>query len=432
MTTSPAPIDEKLLPCPFCASKNIDREGWMGGQTTEERRVGPACDDCGATAETIARWNTRFPAPPASGDLRERLDEALRVSKYDYGQPFYFDPRLRALALDAIMPILESHCATGATARFRDALETISEGCDSGRHDGLPEDGPIHDAATMFAIARNALDTEATQVAPRASALRALATPSEADGLHPRTLDLVLRFTNALAAKLRKSEIKYGYSDGWADPNWHRGCVRDLARHVEKGDPLDVAAFAAFCFHHGWSTTPSSPAGGVPPERVQVKTSSYEVTGTVLARFKNSKGDDRAVVEFDQPNGLLHIHNPSQLSPLTASPSQESVERDDAHFLKSLSCELANKGFSYYATRCQEIAERLSTTPPVPGDVIERERYEVVGEHLNQTEDLLSDVLAWMEGDKDYENAREGILTNLRAYFEARRGRTAYQQHREE
>jgi len=38
------------------------------------------------------------------------------------------------------------------------ALETIAESHDAGRHDGLPEACPAHDADTMFAIARAALN----------------------------------------------------------------------------------------------------------------------------------------------------------------------------------------------------------------------------------------------------------------------------------
>ena len=126
--------------------------------------------------------------------------------------------------------------------QLRAALEFIAEGRDSGRHDGLPEDGPVHDAETMFAVAREAL------------------TRTEVGELHPRTKDLVTRFAGALAAKLRRAEIKYGYSDGWADPGWQRECIAHLAEHVQKGDPLDVAAYAAFCFHHGWSTATPRPA----------------------------------------------------------------------------------------------------------------------------------------------------------------------------
>jgi hypothetical protein len=42
-------------------------------------------------------------------------------------------------------------------ARLREALETIAEGRDAGRHDGLPEDYPVHEADLMFAVARAAL-----------------------------------------------------------------------------------------------------------------------------------------------------------------------------------------------------------------------------------------------------------------------------------
>lgn len=48
----------ELLPCPFCASTDVDPEGWRskGGE------VGPECYDCGATAQTVEIWNTR-PSP---------------------------------------------------------------------------------------------------------------------------------------------------------------------------------------------------------------------------------------------------------------------------------------------------------------------------------------------------------------------------------
>jgi hypothetical protein len=42
--------------------------------------------------------------------------------------------------------------------RLREALETIAEERDAGRHDGLLEPCPVHDADTMFAIARAVLE----------------------------------------------------------------------------------------------------------------------------------------------------------------------------------------------------------------------------------------------------------------------------------
>lgn len=72
--------------------------------------------------------------------------------------------------------------------------------------------------------------------------------------LHPDTARLVSKLAFRLAIKLRKAEQKYGYSDGWRDDRWKDECQKALAEHVVKGDPLDVAAYCAFCLHHDWPT----------------------------------------------------------------------------------------------------------------------------------------------------------------------------------
>lgn len=74
------------------------------------------------------------------------------------------------------------------------------------------------------------------------------------DGLHFQTAALVLEFASALAQKLRAAEIKYDYTNGWATDDWGSVCRMEIRRHLEKGDPLDVAAFAAFMWKRGWST----------------------------------------------------------------------------------------------------------------------------------------------------------------------------------
>lgn len=78
--------------------------------------------------------------------------------------------------------------------------------------------------------------------------------------LHPDTRSLVNRFANALAEKLLAAQRKYGYSDGWASPDWMDECRQHLNEHVAKGDPRDVAAYCAFLWHHGESTAPPAPA----------------------------------------------------------------------------------------------------------------------------------------------------------------------------
>lgn len=69
-------------------------------------------------------------------------------------------------------------------------------------------------------------------------------------GLHPDTQNLVLQFAEALADKLRYSEVKYGYGNGWAEDGWMEQCRNQLSAHVYKGDPLDVAAYCAFLWYH--------------------------------------------------------------------------------------------------------------------------------------------------------------------------------------
>jgi hypothetical protein len=78
--------------------------------------------------------------------------------------------------------------------------------------------------------------------------------------LNPHTVNLVVRFARALAAKLADAEVKYGYSDGWRSPDRMDECRAKLLEHIAKGDPRDVAAYCAFLWHHGERTTlPAAP-----------------------------------------------------------------------------------------------------------------------------------------------------------------------------
>jgi len=73
--------------------------------------------------------------------------------------------------------------------------------------------------------------------------------------LHPATADLIDRFTAALRDKLLAAQRKYGYADNWQREDWMDECRVCLREHLEKGDPRDVAAYCAFLWHHGASTT---------------------------------------------------------------------------------------------------------------------------------------------------------------------------------
>lgn len=102
----------------------------------------------------------------------------------------------------------------------------------------------------------NATDNTAQQFEALAgSHAKPTAAPIIPEGLHPDTADLVIRFATALAEKLHRAEQKYGHANGWMATGWYNECLQQLWDHVEKGDPLDVAAYCAFMWHHGWVTT---------------------------------------------------------------------------------------------------------------------------------------------------------------------------------
>jgi hypothetical protein len=44
-----------IYPCPFCGSESIDAEGWLDGDGNR----GPECLECGATADSLGKWNRR-------------------------------------------------------------------------------------------------------------------------------------------------------------------------------------------------------------------------------------------------------------------------------------------------------------------------------------------------------------------------------------
>jgi len=85
MTTKP------LAPCPFCGSTNVDAAGWLGTSPPPEKTPtsGPACDGCGATADTIEKWNRRVP-PPSQGITGEAVRKAIAVVRENgFAKPSY-------------------------------------------------------------------------------------------------------------------------------------------------------------------------------------------------------------------------------------------------------------------------------------------------------------------------------------------------------
>lgn len=94
-------------------------------------------------------------------------------------------------------------------------------------------------------------------------------------GLHPDTQKLVTDFCTALAEKLYKAQLKYGYDADWKQDGWPSQCQAHFHQLIAKGDPRDVAAYCAFMWWHGWST---KPAEGLESRTVTVKLPDYRNT----------------------------------------------------------------------------------------------------------------------------------------------------------
>lgn len=139
--------------------------------------------------------------------------------------------------------------------------------------------------------------------------------------LHPKTAALVRRFMSALASKLSAAEVKYGYSDAWVDPAWEDECRRQLHHHAAKGDPRDVAAYAAFCWHHGWSTASPIREPEISREALgeAIYLALYEHQGAVWAA-NESKG-----VWYDAADRLRAILN---LAPVGGRGEEGSARAD--------------------------------------------------------------------------------------------------------
>ena len=93
--------------------------------------------------------------------IAETFSEGGRDADADFFSPVErheADARLVVAMRNALPVILDDLAAARAeNDKLREALECIAEEHDAGRHDGLPEPCPAHDADTMFAIACAAL-----------------------------------------------------------------------------------------------------------------------------------------------------------------------------------------------------------------------------------------------------------------------------------
>lgn len=283
-----APGSDAILPCPFCGSDAEEHPELCGGDFA----VRCTHDECGCSTglfddprDSLRVWNTR---PPLAGEavawehLRLKLVELIREqSEGEWDEPLIQKDAKRFA--DALWPLI-THPApksARAPAEWRDIASAPKDGTTILLYSpmwehtwGSVQAGMFRDGAwetSEGSVGEDEIDGPYDEegdddyeppMSLGPSHWMPLPAPpttptGEGESLHPATADLVRRFADALAAKLRRAEAKYGWTDGWARDDWADQCRSDLTAHVTKGDPLDVAAYAAFCWHHGWSTTPA-------------------------------------------------------------------------------------------------------------------------------------------------------------------------------
>lgn len=112
---------------------------------------------------------------------------------------------------------------------------------------------------------------------------------SLADELRDDFRALLCRFNTALLDKLLANERKYKFGYGWQESNWEEELQRDLIKHIEKGDPRDVAIYSLFAWHHQWRTTPQEEADWQLEARTE---RNMEVIGAFVEHVKNTTGTE--------------------------------------------------------------------------------------------------------------------------------------------
>lgn len=103
------------------------------------------------------------------------------------------------------------------------------------------------------------------------------------DVLHIETSEAIDAFMAALRRKLIRAQQKRGVFVEWKYADWREECQSELLRHVYKGDPLDVAAYALFCYSRGWPTAAPPPLSGETSDAITKRLEQVQTANLVRA-----------------------------------------------------------------------------------------------------------------------------------------------------
>ncbi|MCK6105081.1 MULTISPECIES: hypothetical protein [unclassified Brevundimonas] len=197
---------------------------------------GDGWKDATTEGEIVFVWNAGKPTPYAPGQYPRVGNEgwSASTSQYDF-TPATANDVPAILALLSARPLALGG-QQGVTA------------------DSLTQS--VTDETMRALLSCKDVGTGRAHLAAIINALSTTPARAEAQDEGAATDDLVDRFAVALKAKLRAAGEKYGFDDAWKADDWRDKLIEDLLRHIQKGDPRDVAAYCAFAWHHDWSLSP--------------------------------------------------------------------------------------------------------------------------------------------------------------------------------
>lgn len=122
---------------------------------------------------------------------------------------------------------------------------------------------------------------------------------------------LVAGFASALRDKLIDAERKYGHRNAWKRDDWADDLRAELARHVAKGDPRDVAAYCAFAWYHGWSL--AAAAAGMVMVRREVLERAHEFASIVVSKAVEDETSTHVAINYDEHDAGVIYHRAAAL-----------------------------------------------------------------------------------------------------------------------
>jgi hypothetical protein len=183
-----------------------------------------------------------------------RADEVEAMTRFVLAA-YEQEPVAYSLIFRNMDGVLNSSINTNTTFSTREKAEAYGRG---GRYETQPD-------GSLKWVADENLDPVVVPLYTRPAPVPAVSMPED---LHHDTKKLVCDFASALAEKLYKAQLKYGYSANWKNSDWQAECLKHFHQHIGKGDLVTLQPTVHSCGSMDGKL--SSSASSAVPELVSV------------------------------------------------------------------------------------------------------------------------------------------------------------------